>query len=84
MNGHVNSRDPALDPSIPTPVQNEAPPHVPSPAANPETADTTMDEEIRPDHYFDGGKVPVFRPVSPRLIAQGTAISASTHSANRC
>ena len=25
-----------------------------------------MDDEIVPDHYYGGGKIPVFKPVSPR------------------
>ena len=32
-----------------------------------------VDEEIRPDHYYEGGNVPVFKPVSfsirQRLVA---------------
>ena len=48
----------------------------PPPAALPKTTDVTvapdvassgdpaMDEEIVPDHYYGGGKVPVFKPVS--------------------
>lgn len=65
MNGNVNHpRDPGSLLSTPTPAPNQAQSHVPSPAEQPETVDTTMDEEIRPDHYFDGGKIPVFKPVS--------------------
>jgi len=36
-----------------------------------ELSDINLDEddddigEIEPDHYFDGGKIPVFKPVSP-------------------
>jgi hypothetical protein len=27
------------------------------------------EEEIEPDHYFEGGKIPVFKPVRPKPIA---------------
>jgi hypothetical protein len=36
-----------------------------------ELSDINLDEdnddigEIEPDHYFDGGRIPVFKPVSP-------------------
>lgn len=29
--------------------------------------DSDDDEEIEPDHYFDGGKIPVFKPVCSHL-----------------
>lgn len=28
------------------------------------TSEAAVDEEIRPDHYYEGGNVPVFKPVS--------------------
>ena len=39
-----------------------------------ELSDINLDEddddigEIEPDHYFDGGRIPVFKPVSPLAI----------------
>lgn len=31
------------------------------------------DEEIEPDHYYDGGKIPVFKPVSTALDSPSTS-----------
>jgi hypothetical protein len=46
------------------------------------------DEEIEPDHYWDGGKIPVFKPVRCVLFAMdcdsmGPRASAQTASACR-
>ena len=30
------------------------------------------DEEIEPDHYYGGGKIPVFKPVSPLFCLLGS------------
>ena len=40
----------------------------PKAGAAPENASIEEEEEeIEPDHYYGGGKIPVFKPVSPRL-----------------
>jgi len=53
-----------------------------------ELSDINLDEddddigEIEPDHYFDGGKIPVFKPVSPlalRLVALTAVHVARAH-----
>lgn len=31
------------------------------------------DEEIEPDHYYDGGKIPVFKPVCPHPLKLSTS-----------
>ena len=35
------------------------------------------DEEIEPDHYWDGGKIPVFKPVRCAHFAEECAIRGS-------
>lgn len=37
------------------------------------------EEEIEPDHYYGGGKVPVFKPVSASLSPAGLAASTRKH-----
>lgn len=34
------------------------------PGEEPQLQDEEEEEEIVPDHYYDGGKIPVFKPVS--------------------
>jgi hypothetical protein len=40
------------------------------------------DEEIEPDHYWDGGKIPVFKPVCCELVAMH-CVSRDTCAKNR-
>jgi len=45
------------------------------------------DEEIEPDHYWDGGKIPVFKPVCCALLAMhcaGRETCAATRAACAC
>ena len=49
------------------PVAEPAPEHIPVHTPEPEVKkeeEDEIDEEILPDHYYEGGKVPVFKPVS--------------------
>lgn len=38
-----------------------------SPRGSEMEVDSVDDDEIRPDHYYGGGKIPVFKPVSGEI-----------------
>jgi hypothetical protein len=42
----------------------ELDPNATSAASHQDPAESTEDEEVEPDHYYGGGKIPVFKPVS--------------------
>lgn len=44
-------------------------------AAAPAPGPPPMDEEVVPDHYYGGGNIPVFKPVSPRPALELREIS---------
>lgn len=38
--------------------------HEDTPVKQEETEEAPQEEEVEPDHYYGGGKIPVFKPVS--------------------
>jgi hypothetical protein len=97
------SIEPLSDPQSRLPDVNDAPRVLTPPASeeemdkghqsSSELSDINLDEEdddigeIEPDHYFDGGKIPVFKPVSPlaqRLAALPAVHGARAHGPHQC
>lgn len=74
----VHQHDPEQKPEAPVspPATDESNKDHGSPAS--ELSDLDLDEdddeddEIEPDHYYDGGKIPVFKPVSLKCFTSPT------------
>lgn len=59
----VNNDDPPTKPALTPPTSEDMDKRDERMSSELSDIESDDDEEIEPDHYWDGGKVPVFKPV---------------------